>query len=156
MFLPSLGATLRLNMFPEPAASIEETKAFIQASLEAFGEVNNLQFVILDRTTGEFLGCCGLHGRDDVKNPEIGIWLKGSAHGKALGKEAVQTLVYWAQDNLRIDSFSYPVDRRNQPSRNIPISLGGQVIEERVAIGRAGNVLDEVIYKIPFPLPVSR
>lgn len=143
-------------MFPEPAESIEETEAFIQASLEAFGEANNLQLVILDKTTGEFLGCCGLHGRDDVKNPEIGIWLKRSAHGNALGKEAVWTLVYWAQDNVRIDSLSYPVDKRNQPSRNIPISLGGQVVGEQVAKGRAGNVLDEIIYKIPVPLPVSR
>ncbi len=143
-------------MFPEPAEYIEETEAFIQASLEAFGEANNLQLVILDKTTGEFLGCCGLHGRDDVKNPEIGIWLKRSAHGNALGKEAVWTLVYWAQDNVRIDSLSYPVDKRNQPSRKIPISLGGQVVGEQVAKGRAGNVLDEIIYKIPVPLPVSR
>lgn len=111
-------------MLPKPAASIQETEAFIQASLEAFDEANNLQLVILDKTTGEFLGCCGLHGRDDVRNPEIGIWLKRSAHGQALGKEAVWTLVYWAQDNVRIDSFSYPVDKRNRPSRDIPISSG--------------------------------
>lgn len=143
-------------MFPKPAASLEETKAFIQASLKAFDEANDLQLVILDKTTGEFLGCCGLHGGDDVRNPELGIWLKRSAHGRALGKEAVWTLVLWAQDNMQIDSFSYPVDKRNRPSRNIPISLGGQVVEERAAKGKAGNVLDEVVYKIPVPLPVSR
>ncbi len=142
-------------MTPKPADSIEETKAFVRSSLAAFGEGDNLQLVILDKTTGAFLGCCGLHGRDDVKNPEIGIWLKKSAHGKALGKEAVWTLVYWAQDHMHIDSFIYPVDKRNQPSRNIPISLGGQVIEEKVDKGMAGNVLDEVVYRISLPLPIS-
>ena len=142
-------------MFPKPAASIGETKAFIRSSLAAFGEGNNLQLVILDKTTGEFLGCCGLHGRDDIKNPEIGIWLKKSAHGKALGKEAVWTLVRWAQDHIDLESFIYPVDKRNQPSRSIPISLGGQIVEEKVDKGMAGNVLDEVVYKISVPLPVS-
>ncbi len=139
-------------MLPKPAASIEETKAFIRSSLEAFGEADNLQLVILNGATGEFLGCCGLHGRDDVENPELGIWLKKSAHGKALGREAVYTLVYWANENMRLESFVYPVDKRNQPSRNIPISLGGQIVEERIAEGMAGNVLGEVVYKIALPL----
>ena len=139
-------------MFPKPATSIEQTKAFIQSSLAAFGEANNLQLVISDKITGEFLGCCGLHGRDDARNPEIGIWLKKSALGKALGREAVWTLVYWAKDHIELESFVYPVDKRNQPSRNIPVSLGGQIIEERIDKGMAGNVLDEVVYKIPLPL----
>ncbi len=138
-FSLSLRAILRPTCSLNLPSPFKETEAFILASLEAFGEANNLQLVILDKTTGEFLGCCGLHGRDDVKNPEIGIWLKGSAHGKALGKEAVWTLVDWAQDNVRIDSLSYPVDKRNQPSRNIPISLGGQVVGEQVAKGRGGQ-----------------
>ena len=139
-------------MFPKPADSIGETRAFIRSSLAAFGEGDDFQLVILDKTTGEFLGCCGLHGRDDAKNPEIGIWLKKSAHGQALGKEAVWTLVHWAQDHIDLESFIYPVDKRNQPSCNIPISLGGQVVGEKVDKGMAGNVLDEVIYKIPLPL----
>ena len=143
-------------MLPKPAASIEETEAFIRSSLAAFGEGNNLQLVILDKTTNKFLGCCGLHGRADAKNPEIGIWLKQSAHGKALGKEAVWTLVRWAQDNINLESFIYPVDKRNQPSRNIPISLGGQVVEEKIDKSMAGNVLDEVIYKIPLSPPAPQ
>ena len=142
-------------MFPKPADSIGETRAFIRSSLAAFGEGDDFQLVILDKTTGEFLGCCGLHGRDDAKNPEIGIWLKKSAHGQALGKEAVWTLVRWAQDHIDLESFIYPVDKRNQPSRNIPISLGGQVVGEKVDKGMAGNVLDEVIYRISLPLPPS-
>ena len=143
-------------MFPKPADSLEETEDFVRSSLKAFEEANNLQLVILDKATGEFLGCCGLHGRSDVKNPELGIWLKKSAHGQALGKEAIHTLVYWAAENMRLESLIYPVDKRNQPSRNIPISLGGRIIEERIAEGMVGNLLDEVIYKIPLPLPTSR
>ena len=139
-------------MLPKPAESIEETRAFIRASLEAFNEANNIQLVILDKQTDEFLGCCGLHERGDVKNPEFGIWLKRSAHGRGLGREAIQTLAFWVQERMRLESFIYPVDKRNESSRKIPISLGGIIVEERTEEGTAGNLLDEVVYRIPVPL----
>ena len=139
-------------MLPKPADSIEETRDFIRTSIEAFSEANNIQLVILDKQTDEFLGCCGLHGRGDVKNPELGIWLKKSVHAQGLGRAAVRTLAFWAQARLRLESFIYPVDKRNGPSRNIPVSLGGVVVEERVEKGMAGNTLDEVVYRIPVPL----
>ena len=143
---------ITIYMLPKPADSIEETRDFIHASLEAFDEANNIQLVILDKQTDEFLGCCGLHGRGDVRNPEFGIWLKRSAHGRGLGREAVRTLASWAQARMRLESFIYPVDKRNVPSRNIPVALGGVIIEERVEMGMAGNTLDEVVYRIPVPL----
>ncbi len=140
-------------MIPKPADSVEETRAFIEASLKGFAEGNNLQFVILEKTTDDFLGCCGLHGRDDVRNPEFGIWLKKGAHGRGLGKEAISTLAFWAQERIRLESFVYSVDKRNVSSRKIPVSLGGEVVEERTETGMSGNVLDEVVYKILLPLP---
>lgn len=143
-------------MVPKPADTIEETRAFIEASLEGFKEADNLVFVILEKQTGEFLGCCGLHGRSSVKNPEFGIWLKRSAHGQGLGREAIRTLACWAQERMRLESFIYPVDKRNEPSRKIPLSLGGVVVGEREEVGMAGNVLDEVVYRIPVPLELER
>ena len=139
-------------MLPKPADAIEETRVFIRASLEAFSEANNIQLVILDKQTDEFLGCCGLHGRGDVKNPELGIWLKRSVHAQGLGREAVRTLAFWAQARMRLEGFIYPVDKRNGPSRKIPISLGGIIVEARTEEGMAGNLLDEVVYRIPVPL----
>lgn len=142
-------------MFPKPAEDIEETKAFIAASLAGFAVANNLQLVILDKTTGEFLGCCGLHGDTDPKNPELGIWLKVSAHGRGLGKEAIHTLAVWAAENMQLESFVYPVDKRNLPSRRIPLSLSAELIAERQDTGMAGNLLHLLIYKIPVPLQVT-
>ena len=139
-------------MIPKPADTVEETRAFIDSSLEGFRKADNLVFVILEKQTGELLGCCGLHGRSGVKNPEFGIWLKRSAHGRGLGREAIWTLAHWAQEVMRLESFIYPVDKRNEPSRKIPLSLGGVVIGEREEVGMGGNVLDEVVYKIPIPL----
>ena len=135
-------------MFPKPADDIAETRAFIADSLQGMKAGKNIQLVIL-KDDGEFLGCCGLHGGSDVSKPELGIWLKQDAHGHGYGREAIHTLVKWVQENIRLTSFIYPVSKENTPSRNIPISLGGRVIGERVEKGQAGNVLDEVIYEIP-------
>ncbi len=142
-------------MIPKAAETIEETRAFIDSSLQSFSDANNLVFVILDKQTDEFLGCCGLHGRGDVRNPEFGIWLKRSAHGQGLGREAIRTLAEWAEQNIRLESFIYPVDKRNAPSRKIPESLGGVVVEERTEEGMTGNVLDEVVYRIGVPVDLS-
>ena len=139
-------------MIPKPAETIEETRVFIDSSVEGFKNADNLVFAILEKQTGEFLGCCGLHGRSGVKTPEFGIWLKRSAHGRGLGREAIRTLAHWAQERLRLESFIYPVDKRNAPSRKIPLSLGGVVINEREEVGIAGNVLDEIVYRISIPL----
>lgn len=141
-------ATITRYMIPKVPDSIEETRAFISSSLASLEQRDNLQLVILDKETGEFLGCCGLHGRGDVKNPELGIWLKASAHGKGYGREAIHTLVNWVREAIVLESFIYPVDKRNIPSRKIPESLAGQVIEERIDIGMAGNELDEMVYRV--------
>ena len=136
-------------MTPKSADKIEETHAFIQGSRASMKEGHNLQLAILLAETGEFLGCCGLHGREEMRKPELGIWLKKGAHGHGYGREAITTLVHWANENLDLDSFIYPVDKANTASRKIPESLGGKVVREVKVKALTGHILDEVIYEIP-------
>ncbi|MEM7593608.1 MAG: GNAT family N-acetyltransferase [Cyanobacteria bacterium P01_A01_bin.83] len=136
-------------MIPSPAKNIEETGNFITESRSGIKAGYNLQFVVVSKTTGEFLGNCGLHGENKVKTPELGIWLKKNAHGKGYGREAVRTLVKWSKNNINIDYFVYPVDRRNVASRKIPESLGGKIIEGFQVTTSTGKILDIVVYKIP-------
>lgn len=105
--------------------------------------------VIVSKTTEEFLGNCGLHGQGKVRTPELGIWLKKNAHSKGYGQEAVRTLVKWSENNIDLDYFIYPVDRRNIPSRKIPESLGGQIFEDYKLKTPTGKILDLVVYRIP-------
>ncbi len=136
-------------MFPKPAEDISETRAFIQESIDGMKAGNNLQMGIVDKESGEFLGCCGLHGQANPRIPEFGIWLKQSAHGFGYGKEAIHMLYGWATQNLQAEYYIYPVDRNNIASRKIPESLGGVIINEYVDQGLAGNRLDNVVYKVP-------
>jgi [ribosomal protein S5]-alanine N-acetyltransferase len=135
-------------MFPDPAINLEERCAFINGSRQAIAAGHNLQFVILSKLTSEFLGCVGLHGEKKVRIPEIGIWLKKKAHGSGYGREAVHLLVNWTRENIDIDYFIYPVDRRNISSRKIPESLGGKVIESFEKTTPTGKFLDMLVYRI--------
>jgi RimJ/RimL family protein N-acetyltransferase len=135
-------------MLPKPAEVIDETKVFISASLKGMKAGRELVLVITASENGEFLGCCSLHGRSNPNTPEFGIWLKHSAHGKAYGLEAIKILGRWAVENIDFDYAIYPVDRANIPSRMIPESMGGVVIEEKLVKTMREDVLDELVYKI--------
>jgi [ribosomal protein S5]-alanine N-acetyltransferase len=135
-------------MFPSPAQDIEEIQNFIVKSRDGMQLGNNLQLVILSKILGEFLGCCGLHGEGKTRTPELGIWIKKSAHGNVYGREAIETLVNWSKRNIDLDYFIYPVDRQNIASRRIPEFLGGTAIEELRVETPTGKILDKVIYNI--------
>lgn len=135
-------------MFPPSAKDISETRHFIAESKRSMRIGKNLQFAVIAKSGEEFLGCCGLHGKDKTRTPELGIWIKKSAHGKGYGREAIHTLVSWSWNNIDLDYFTYPVDRKNIASRKIPESLGGEVIQEVKIETPTGKILDEVVYKI--------
>lgn len=144
----SFTADVARYMFPEPARRLEETLEFIRKSREATETGDNLQLTIASSATGEFLGCCGLHGYASVRVPELGVWIKQQAHGHGYGKEAVVALVHWAVEHLDVSGFTYPVDRRNAASRRIPEALGGEVVGTALTEGLGGNRLEVVTYRI--------
>lgn len=135
-------------MMPPPPQDISETLEFIRSSIEGMQRREEFVFVIVD-TEGQFLGCAGLHARESSRTPELGIWIKKSAHGSALGRESMHCLHVWASDYLIVDSFTYPVDKKNISSRRIAEALGGSVYQEQEIISLSGHVLDEVVYQIP-------
>jgi len=135
-------------MVPKSPTRIEDTEEFITGALQGITAGNNLQLVILNKATGDFLGCCGLHATDDIHHPELGIWIKRQAQGKGYGKETITTLKKWAEINVDYEYLVYPVDRRNIPSRKIPEALSGKIYEERTVSKRDGGTLDLVVYRI--------
>lgn len=134
--------------YPKPPEKLEDTVRFIEKTMKANQEGKNLQLVVLNKKTKEFLGCAELHNID-TKTPELGIWIKKSAQGNSYGKEAITALKSWADKNLDYDHISYPVAEKNYPSRRIPESLGGQIFQEYDEINMSGvkhHILEYRIY----------
>jgi len=141
-------AEITRYMMPPPPQDISETLEFIRSSIEGMQRSEEFVFAIVD-TGGQFLGCAGFHARESSLTPELGIWIKKSAHGSALGREAVHCLRDWASENLIVSHFIYPVEKNNLASRKIAESLGGAVIREQKVLSLSDNLLDEVVYEVP-------
>lgn len=134
-------------MYPRTSETIDDTLDFITLSKQKMEKGEELQVVILNKITGEFLGHGGIT-RINTDTPELGIWIKKSAHGNKYGREAVILLKDWAEKNLKYKYLMYPVDKRNISSRKIAESLGGVIEAEYKKNNMAGNILDEVEYRI--------
>jgi RimJ/RimL family protein N-acetyltransferase len=67
----------------------------------------------------------------DSVSPELGLWLKESAHGQGFGREVVAALIKWGHATLGKNSFIYPVAVQNTASRRIAEKLHGEIIGNR-------------------------
>lgn len=72
-------------MFHEPPKDPAVIEEVIRSSLEEMKNGTNLPLVILKKDTGEFLGRVELN-ESHTKHPELGGWIKKSAHGNAYGR----------------------------------------------------------------------
>ena len=138
---------ITVYMYPKSPDKIEETIAFINSSTKENEQGTSFQAVIVDKNTGEFIGCGGLH-HIDTPQPEFGIWIKKSAHGHGYGKEAILAMKTWADQNLAYEYLFYPVDKANVASCRIPEFLGGKIAGEHADIGMGGNTLNIVEYRV--------
>ena len=134
-------------MYPKPSESVEKLEEWIEDSLNRMENGSNLQLVVTDKQTGEFLGCAGLH-ETNTKNPELGIWIKKSGHGKKYGREAMEALKEWASRNLQYEYIKYPVAANNISSRKIAESLGGKQAAEYEETTLGGKTWQFIEYRI--------
>jgi RimJ/RimL family protein N-acetyltransferase len=130
----------------EPNESIERAIEFIQNARIALVNRTELQLVILDRETQEFLGVCGIL-RLKMPHSEMGIWLKKSVHGHGYGKEAIGGLKQWAEENLNYEYIIYRADRLNLPSQKVAESLGGKISGCDTKTKTSGQILNLLEYR---------
>lgn len=135
-------------MIPATPTHIDQVYEFIRTSNKNMDHKADLIFAILDKNSDEFLGVCGLHGKQNRNEPILGIWLKKDAHGHRFGQEAITILADWARRNLIFQFMVYPCDRDNIPSRKIAEKLNGQLFRTGEVKSMSGRILNEVAYKI--------
>ena len=133
---------------PGPASHIDETLSFIRDAAQKQKAYCNLQLIITDRGSAEFLGLVGLHATSDPGVLELGLWLKLSAHGRHYGLEAAHCLVSWAAENLEYKEILYPVATANIASRKIPESFGATHGEPFFGQRDWAPPFEEVLYRI--------
>lgn len=74
-----------------------------------------LVMAVLDKNTKEFLGSCGIHDIN-VRNAELGLWLKESAQGKGYGTQVVETMLQICKEHTASKSVIYCLEQENKAS----------------------------------------
>lgn len=136
-------------MYPIPAKEINETLDWINHSIEKNLAWKNIQLVILDKNTKEFIGCVWLH-EPETNTPELWIWIKKSAHWKKYWFEAVKSLKERADENIIFEYLIYPVDHRNISSCKIPQRLWW-ITDLKITLNKTPDpkkILESITYKI--------
>jgi ribosomal-protein-alanine N-acetyltransferase len=108
-----------------PVSSIEPIVAAIQQVMLGVREGSSIRWAITDRQSGLFLGSGGFW-RWDKRNlrGELGYDL-GSAHwGKGLATEALEAIVRYGFEAMKLHSVEANVDPRNQGSIRVLEKLG--------------------------------
>ena len=134
-------------MIPSVAKDIDETRNVVNMFLEQRKNKTDYVYAITLKSNGEFIGLVGLH---NLKNevPGLGIWTKLESHGNHYGREAIGGLIDYARV-LKIEKIYYSVDRRNIPSKKIPLFYGGKLIVDYNEIKTPdGRILEEEVYEI--------
>lgn len=142
-FTPQVAAYMARKVYENK----DEVMSFIASAHRQRQTGESLRTIITKKDTGEFIGGTGIV-RLNTRTPELGVWIKTSAHGNEYGREAVTALKAWADEHIDYDHLIFPVDKRNVASRKIAESLGGVIKKEYTKKNPAGETLDEVEYWI--------
>ena len=137
-------------MIPNPFASLAEAQVFVEACQQTFQRETDLELVILERSSGQFLGMISALGTKK-RTPELGIWLKESAWGHGYGSEALRALAAWLWDYAPYPYLLYPVAQANLPSRHLIEACGGRLDNTYTQADAQGQPLETWEYRLPRP-----
>ena len=111
----------------EPSTSLEATRAILEAHLASYAEHNFGKWAVAVRTTGEFIGYCGvaLATIDGPESePELGFRLLPRFQGQGYATEAGKVALDHCFSFLRLPRVLGVVEPGNQPSVRVLLKLG--------------------------------
>jgi ribosomal-protein-serine acetyltransferase len=111
--------------FAQTLPTVEESEKFTREARLAFLNRTELHMRIFDKLTGEFIGCSGMHQLDwDLRNFEIGYWIRSSCAGKGYMTEAVNGITDFAIRELAANRIEIRCSARNLKSAAVAERAG--------------------------------
>ena len=92
---------------------------------------------VTERTSGTFLGRCGLKYWDQFDETEVGWSLIASARGHGYATEAGRACIDWGFANFRFPYITAMIQAENQPSLQVAERLGFSRLREDTLLGVA-------------------
>lgn len=137
---------------PEPVASVDDMRRYVERALAAWRDGASLPFVIVQQSSGQIIGTTRYM---DIalahKRLEIGAtWLTPSSHRSGANTEAKFLLLQHAFETIGIMRVVFKTELSNTQSRQAILRIGG--VEEGVfrkhLIAQSGRARDMVYFAI--------
>lgn len=120
-----------------PAYTFEDSRAWLEQQVPAFSQGTAYEFAIVQRSSGAYLGGCGLNHLDrENRFANLGYWVRSGAARRGTATAAACLLRDWAFANTELERLE------------IVIAVGN-VASQRVAV-KSGAVLEGVLRKRVF------
>lgn len=105
--------------------TVQESEAHLRLAQVKFMERQDLQLLLIEKSTGQFVGSSGLHQIDwQVRKFEIGYWVRTSFAGQGYISEAVRTITDFAIERLGANRIEIRCDANNIPSARVAERCG--------------------------------
>jgi ribosomal-protein-serine acetyltransferase len=107
-----------------PGYTIEDSRTWVESRLGAWGQPD-YDFVIVERTTGRFLGAVGLNQINRVHDfANLGYWVRSSATGHGIAVLAARLCARFGFDDLKLHRLEIVVDVDNRRSQRVAEKVG--------------------------------
>src|SRR6185436_2917019 len=127
--------------------TLEDTRTWIAAQIQAFENLKAFEFAILAEDGG-FLGGCGLNQINDAnRRANLGYWVRSSAAGRGVATAAIRQLVQWAFANTDLVRLEVLVAAENVASLRAAEKAGAGregVLRQRLLLHGAAH--DAVLF----------
>jgi RimJ/RimL family protein N-acetyltransferase len=102
----------------------DKIQSFVNDEMRRYSERGFCRWKLLEKSSGEMIGFCGVGFWRDAPNPEIGWWLARRCWGRGLATEAARTALRDAFERLQLDRVISIARPANSASTRIMEKLG--------------------------------
>ncbi|GIP42246.1 N-acetyltransferase [Paenibacillus sp. J45TS6] len=130
--------------YPDGAA-----ESFIAATHERYSKNLGSTFALISKETNELLGCAGMHIVSDYNRAELAYWIGKPYWGHGYATEAVQRMMEYGFDELKLNRIWAAALARN-PASSAVMQKNGMKYEGKLVqhIKKWGEFEDLVYYGI--------
>ncbi len=133
-----------------PDYSIEESGIWVASQIEAWKNNIEYSFCILDSTTGEFLGGCGLNQINRLHHiVNLGYWIKTDKVNKGIASKAASLAAQFAINELKFSRIEIITATENFSSQKVAEKIGAKkegILRNRLFLH--GKSIDAFCYSI--------
>lgn len=135
--------------FAQSIPTLDESERFTREARLNFLKRKQLHMQIFNKDTGSFIGCSGMHHLNwELRNFEIGYWIRSSCAGKGYITEAVNGITDFAIRELEANRIEIRCSARNTKSSAVAERTGYTLegIIRREQLGLDGEIHDSKLF----------